>query len=47
MSAIMQEHAITVKSADIGLRYEDHYKVKKNFEVSHLCFPPCWFCYLF
>ncbi|XP_034253012.1 LOW QUALITY PROTEIN: exportin-4-like [Thrips palmi] len=36
MSAIMQEHAITVKSADIGLRYEDHYKVKKNFESTDL-----------
>lgn len=38
MSAIMQEHAITVKSADIGLRYEDHYKVKKNFEVSNFVY---------
>ncbi|KAK3925728.1 Exportin-4, partial [Frankliniella fusca] len=36
MSAIMQEHAITVKSADIGLRYEVHYKVKKNFESTDL-----------
>lgn len=33
MSAIMQEYAITVKSADIGLPYEKHYRVKKNFEV--------------
>ncbi|KAJ1532209.1 hypothetical protein ONE63_000829 [Megalurothrips usitatus] len=36
MSALMQEHAITVKSADIGLRYEEHYKVKKNFESTDL-----------
>lgn len=36
MFAIMQEHAITVKSADIGLRYEVHYKVKKNFESTDL-----------
>ncbi len=33
MFAIMQEHAITVKSEDIGLRYEVHYEVKKHFEV--------------
>lgn len=32
----MTEYAITVKSADIGLPWEAHFKAKKQFESSDL-----------
>lgn len=31
--ALMQEYAITVKSADVGLQWETHLNAKKHFEV--------------
>lgn len=34
--AIMQEYAITVKSADVGLMWEVHFRLKKSFEASDL-----------
>lgn len=34
--AIMQEYAITVKSADVGLIWEVHYRLKKSFEFLEL-----------
>lgn len=34
--AIMQEYAITVKSADVGLIWEVHFRLKKSFEASDL-----------
>ncbi|CAH2084614.1 unnamed protein product [Euphydryas editha] len=34
--AIMQEYAITVKSADVGLIWEVHFKLKKSFEGQDL-----------
>ncbi|XP_063234006.1 exportin-4-like [Bacillus rossius redtenbacheri] len=43
ISALMQEYAYTVKSADVGLTWETHFKAKKQFEgtdlkrVFHLC----------
>lgn len=32
----MQEYAITVKSADVGLMWEVHFRLKKSFEASDL-----------
>ena len=29
----MQEYAVTVKSADVGITWETHFKAKKQFEV--------------
>jgi hypothetical protein len=29
----MQEYATTVKSSDVGLTWETHFKAKKQFEV--------------
>ncbi|XP_048485635.1 exportin-4 [Plutella xylostella] len=34
--AIMQEYAITVKSADVGLIWEIHFRLKKSFEAMDL-----------
>ncbi|XP_075975380.1 exportin-4-like [Anticarsia gemmatalis] len=34
--AIMQEYAITVKSADVGLIWEVHFRLKKSFEALDL-----------
>ena len=34
--AIMQEYASTVKSSDVGLRWEIHFKVKRQFESTDL-----------
>ncbi|XP_041979831.1 exportin-4-like [Aricia agestis] len=34
--AIMQEYAITVKSADVGLVWEVHFRLKKSFEALDL-----------
>ncbi|KAM3965077.1 exportin-4 [Aphomia sociella] len=34
--AIMQEYAITVKSADVGLIWEIHFRLKKSFEAIDL-----------
>lgn len=36
MSAIMQEFAITFKSSDVGLPWEDHFKSKKRFQDMEL-----------
>jgi len=36
ISALMQEYATTVKSTDVGLPWEVHFKVKKQFEVTDL-----------
>lgn len=36
ISALIQEYATTIKSSDIGLTWEVHFKAKKQFEVSHL-----------
>jgi hypothetical protein len=36
ISAVMQEYATTVKSSDVGLPWEVHFKVKKQFEISDL-----------
>ena len=36
ITAIMQEYATTVKSSDVGLAWEIHFKVKKQFESSDL-----------
>lgn len=33
---MMQEYAITVKSSDVGLTWETHFKAKKQFEVTDL-----------
>ncbi|XP_022913181.1 exportin-4-like [Onthophagus taurus] len=33
---LMQEYAITVKSSDVGLSWEIHFKVKKQFEATDL-----------
>jgi hypothetical protein len=33
ISALMQEYATTVKSTDVGLPWEVHFRVKKQFEV--------------
>lgn len=32
----MQEYATTVKSSDVGLTWETHFKAKKQFEVTSL-----------
>ncbi|XP_058796622.1 exportin-4-like [Phymastichus coffea] len=36
ISALMQEYATTVKSSDVGLTWETHFKAKKQFEVTTL-----------
>ncbi|KAG8318066.1 Exportin-4 [Homalodisca vitripennis] len=36
ISALIQEYATTVKSSDVGLTWETHFKAKKQFEVSDL-----------
>ncbi len=36
MAAIMQEYASTVKSSDVGLRWEIHFRVKRQFEATDL-----------
>uniref|UniRef100_A0A146LH98 Exportin-4 n=1 Tax=Lygus hesperus TaxID=30085 RepID=A0A146LH98_LYGHE len=36
IAAIIQEYSNTVKSSDIGLVWEDHFKLKKNFENTDL-----------
>ncbi|XP_021933085.1 exportin-4-like, partial [Zootermopsis nevadensis] len=36
ISALMQEYATTVKSSDVGLTWETHFKAKKQFEVTDL-----------
>jgi hypothetical protein len=36
IGAMMQEYATTVKSSDVGLPWEVHFKVKKQFELSDL-----------
>ena len=36
LTAIMQEYANTVKSSDVGLRWEIHFKVKRQFESTDL-----------
>jgi len=36
IQALMQEYATTVKSTDVGLPWEVHFKVKKQFEVTDL-----------
>lgn len=36
IQAIMQEYAITVKSADVGITWEVHYWLKKSFEATDL-----------
>lgn len=36
LAAILQEHATTVKSSDMGLTWEVHLKLKKQFEASDL-----------
>lgn len=33
INALMQEYAVTVKSTDVGLTWETHFKAKKQFEV--------------
>ncbi|XP_046399517.1 exportin-4-like [Ischnura elegans] len=36
ISALMQEYAITVKSSDVGLTWETHFKAKKQFQATDL-----------
>ncbi|KAK3870310.1 hypothetical protein Pcinc_024464 [Petrolisthes cinctipes] len=36
ISALMHEYAITVKSTDVGLTWETHFKAKKQFEGTDL-----------
>lgn len=36
ISVLMQEYATTVKSADVGLPWETHFKAKKQFEATDL-----------
>lgn len=36
IAILMQEYATTVKSADVGLPWEAHFKAKKQFEVTDL-----------
>lgn len=36
LAAIMQEYASTVKSSDVGLRWEIHFRVKRQFEATDL-----------
>ncbi|KAJ8667434.1 hypothetical protein QAD02_009097 [Eretmocerus hayati] len=36
ISALMQEYATTIKSSDVGLTWEIHFKAKKQFEVTSL-----------
>ncbi|XP_063971922.1 exportin-4-like isoform X2 [Diachasmimorpha longicaudata] len=36
MSSLMQEYASTVKSSDVGLKWEKHFNVKRHFEVTDL-----------
>lgn len=33
---MMQEYATTIKSSDVGLAWEIHFKAKKQFEVTSL-----------
>jgi hypothetical protein len=33
LSSMLQEYATTVKSSDVGLPWEVHFKAKKQFEV--------------
>ncbi|RXG62157.1 Exportin-4 [Armadillidium vulgare] len=33
INALMQEYAVTVKSTDVGLTWETHFKAKKQFEI--------------
>lgn len=35
LNSMLQEYATTVKSSDVGLAWEVHFKVKKQFEVCH------------
>ena len=35
ITALMQEYATTVKSSDVGLTWETHFKAKKQFEVQY------------
>ncbi|KAB7501683.1 Exportin-4 [Armadillidium nasatum] len=36
INALMQEYAVTVKSTDVGLTWETHFKAKKQFEGTDL-----------
>ncbi|XP_067013326.2 exportin-4 isoform X2 [Anabrus simplex] len=36
ITALMQEYATTIKSSDVGLTWEAHFKAKKQFEVTDL-----------
>jgi hypothetical protein len=36
LAAIMQEYATTVKSADVGLAWEVHFRAKRQFELTDL-----------
>ena len=36
LSALMSEYATTVKSSDVGLPWEVHFKAKKQFELTDL-----------
>ncbi|KAK7073379.1 Exportin-4 [Halocaridina rubra] len=36
ISSLMQEYAVTVKSTDVGLTWETHFKAKKQFEGTDL-----------
>ena len=36
LSALMAEYATTVKSSDVGLAWEIHFKAKKQFELTDL-----------
>ena len=36
LSAMMQEYATTIKSSDVGLPWETHFKAKKQFELTDL-----------
>ncbi|XP_015117470.1 exportin-4 [Diachasma alloeum] len=36
ISALMQEYASTVKSSDVGLKWEVHFSAKRHFEVTDL-----------
>lgn len=36
LAAIMQEYSSSVKSSDVGLRWEIHFRVKRQFEATDL-----------
>ncbi|XP_014251089.1 exportin-4-like [Cimex lectularius] len=36
LTSLMQEHGNTMKSSDVGLTWETHFKIKKQFEMSDL-----------